>query len=104
MNVVLNESNKKEENSFEADKKEEFKCYGDKIIIMIQKKILKFIDIIGKKKFIENYDNKLEYTLSLLNTSYTLRQSQDKDLELIIKKQNNQIIEGFIKISSGLFA
>ena len=66
---------------------------------MIQKKIMKFIDIIAKNKYIENDDNKLEYTLSILNASYTLRQSQDKDLESLIKQRNNKIIEGFIKIS-----
>ena len=73
---------------------------GDKIIIMTQNKILKYIDILSKNKSIENGDKKLEYSLSLLNTSYTLKQSDNKDSEILIKNQNNQIIEGFFKISS----
>lgn len=67
---------------------------------MMQDKILKYIDILSKNKLIEKDDNKFESSLSLLNTSYTLKQSEDKESQLLIKKQNNQIIEGFIKISS----
>ena len=96
VNIILEEP--KEEN--QNIEKKEIECYGDKIIIMIQKKILKFIEILLQKEYIENDDNKLEYVLSLLNTSYTLKQSKDKDSEILIKNQNNKIIEGFIKISS----
>ena len=108
VNVLLDEPIPiKEENQdinikVNIENKNDTEYYGDKIIIMIQKKILKFIEIIGKNKFIDNDDNRLEYVLSLLNTSYSLKQSDDKESELLIKKQNNQIIEGFIKIS-GLF-
>ena len=98
VNVILEEPNKNKEEK--GEKKTDLTCYGDKIIVMIQKKILKFINIISQNKFIENDDNKLEYSLSLLNTSYTLKQSEDIESKTLIKKQNNQIIEGFIKISS----
>ena len=94
VNIVLEEPKKIQEELHEKE------CYGDKIIIMIQKKILKFVDIIGKNKFIDNDDNKLEYVLSLLSTSYSLKQSEEKDSEILIKEQNNKIIEGFIKISA----
>ena len=102
VNAVLEEPKKEKEKDEKKDEENQKKieCYGDKIIIMIQKKILKFIEIIGQNKFIDNDDNKMEYVLSLLNTSYSLKQSEDKDSETLIKKQNNQIIEGFIKISS----
>ena len=99
VNIVLEEGKEQKEEESNIEKKV-VECYGDKIIIMIQKKILKFIEILIKKEYIENDDNKLEYILSLLNTSYTLKQSKNKELELLIKNQNNKIIEGFIKISS----
>ena len=102
VNIILEDPKKIQEEKQNLEKKKEVECYGDKIIIMMQKKILKFIDIIGKNKFIDNDDNKLEYVLSLLNTSYSLKQSEEKKSEKLIKEQNNQIIEGFIKIS-GLF-
>ena len=86
---------------FNDEKDEEItECYGDKIIIMLQKKILEHIDIINKNKLIEKEDNKLKYALSLLNTGYTLKQSNNKENENTIKDQNNKIVEGFIKILS----
>ena len=85
----------KEENEIEISE-----CYGDKIIIMLQKKILDHIEIIINNKLMEKEDNKLKYALSLLNAGYTLKQSNNKENENIIKDQNNKIVEGFIKILS----
>ena len=88
---------------FKTEKEKEMEigeCYGDKIIIMLQKKILEYIEIINKERLIENEDNKLKYALSLLNVGYTLKQSNNKENENIIKDQNNKIIEGFIKLLS----
>jgi hypothetical protein len=56
------------------DKEENIECYGDKIIIMLQKKILEQIDSVNQNKLIGKEDNKLKYALSLLNTGYTLKQ------------------------------
>ena len=82
------------------DKEEKVECYGDKIIIMLQKKILEQIDSVNQNKLIGKEDNKLKYALSLLNTGYTLKQSNDIESENMIKHQNNKIVEGFIKILS----
>ena len=98
VNIILEEPKKEEKKEEESPQSPT--CYGDKIIIMMQEKILKYIDTLSKNKLIEKDDNKFESSLSLLNTSYTLKQSEDKESQLLIKKQNNQIIEGFIKISS----
>ena len=87
------------ENDKDKDIEKEI-CYGDKIIIMFQKKILEYINKIIENKKIEKDDNKLKYALSLLNTGYTLKKSDNKENENIIKNQNNKIIEGFIKILS----
>ena len=72
------------ENDKDKDIEKEI-CYGDKIIIMFQKKILEYINKIIENKKIEKDDNKLKYALSLLNTGYTLKKSDNKENENIIK-------------------
>ena len=86
---LKNDNSKEEENVV---------YYGDKIIIMLQKKLLEHIEIVNKNKIIDKEENKLKYALSLLNTGYTLKQSDNKENENTIKQLNNKIIEGFIKI------
>ena len=48
---------------------------------MLQNKILEHINNINKNKFVESEDNKLKYALSLLNTGYTLKKSNNKEKE-----------------------
>ena len=84
----------------ENEKEAKIECFGNKIIIMLQKKILEQIDSVNKNKLIGKEDNKLKYALSLLNTGYTLKQSSNPENENLIKNQNNKIVEGFIKILS----
>jgi hypothetical protein len=67
---LKNDNSKEEENVV---------YYGDKIIIMLQKKLLEHIEIVNKNKIIDKEENKLKYALSLLNTGYTLKQSDNKE-------------------------
>ena len=74
----------------------------DKTILTIQEKTLEFIQQINNSILNEEEEEKFDYILNLLNNCYSINSLNSEissESEVIIKKNNNEIIENFISIA-----